>query len=81
MFKEAITVACFSKRCYAEARTIMQELQMTKQKVHGNVFSSCCGYNDEPSLYELLQRMAQGHFSRLEFKEKLTEEKVRLWYC
>ena len=76
MFKECITVACFSRRCFNEARAIMQELTMTKQKVNASVFSSCCGYSDEASLFDLLHRMAQGHFSRSEFKDQLKQEKV-----
>ena len=77
LFKEAIKVSSFSRRCYAEARTIMQEMQATRQKVNASIFGSCCGYNDEASLYPLLHRMAQGHFSREEFKEKVAQEKVK----
>ena len=76
IFKTVIWVSCFSKRCYQQAQLIMSELRATRQKVNGNLFEGYCGLTDEPALYGLLCRMAQGQLSKEEFAKEGAREKV-----
>ena len=59
----AIRVACFSKRCYAEVKTIFQEISITRQKINASLFGTYPGHSDEPAMFRLLSRMAKKEFS------------------
>ena len=69
-------MACFSKRCYAEVKTIFQEMIMTRQKINASLFGTCPGHSNEPAMFMLLSRMAKGEFSRNEFRRRVEEDKV-----
>ena len=69
-------VGTLQGRCFAEVKTILQEIIMTRQKINASLFGTCPGHSDEPAMFMPLSRMAKGAFSRNEFHLRVEEDKV-----
>lgn len=82
--KEAISVACLSKRCYLWALSIMEAYKKWKTKHQGNnkinrmLFVQLPGLKKEETIFHLLRQFRGGELSKTEFNSRLKEEKVIL---
>lgn len=82
LMKEAISVACLSKRCYLWALSIMEAYKNWKTKHQGNnkinrmLFVQLPGIKKEETIFHLLRQFRGGELSKTEFNSRLKEEKT-----
>ena len=81
--KEALSVACLSRRTYKKAINVMslyKEWKTKKQtsgKVNAMLFGQLPGNRDESNIHRLLNLVELGAMSKKEFNEALKEAKVK----
>ena len=68
-FKEALAVACLSKRCYKLVRSIMVSRKASHQKINRGVFKNLPGVKDELYLYSQLQKVDNESIGIADFKK------------
>ncbi|XP_060595324.1 uncharacterized protein LOC132749533 isoform X2 [Ruditapes philippinarum] len=77
-FKEALAVACISKRCYKLVRSIIVNRKSTHQKVNRTLFRNLPGVRDELFLYSVLKQLDEETISAVQFNKIMYDEKVSL---
>ncbi|XP_062581424.1 uncharacterized protein LOC134243209 [Saccostrea cucullata] len=81
LMKEALSVACLSKRCFLWAMSIMEAYKewklkrQTNNKVNRMLFVQLPGMKNEEVLFNLLRQFRGGELTKNEFNEKMKEQK------
>nr|XP_022343357.1 uncharacterized protein LOC111136636 isoform X2 [Crassostrea virginica] len=84
LMKEAISVACLSRRCYQKAQSIMTLYQGWKLRRQGNnkvnrmLFVQLPGLRNEAKIFDLLCRFEGKVFSKTEFNMELKKAKTTM---
>lgn len=75
-FKEALTIACLSKRCFEIVTDIMTERKRLKLKINRGLFAAVPGLCNEQALFTLLLALKSGHISQKDFNRGVCSIKV-----